>query len=83
MNQDNEPIEEGQPIEPLANLEQDVSPQFLGAVRKKIYRRTAANQVVAFSWNLPKVIFLEMILLIAHFFTSSNTSNPSTGKAKP
>jgi len=65
------PPEEDEPIAPLAELGQDVSPQFLEAVRKKIYRRTTANQMVAFSWNLPKVVLMEMLMLIAHFFTGS------------
>jgi hypothetical protein len=71
MNQDNEQPDPGQPIAPLAELEQEVSPQFLAAIRKKIYRRTAANQVLAFSWNLPKVIVMELVLLVAHFLSGS------------
>jgi hypothetical protein len=70
MNQDNDDLEQP-PIASLADLEQEVSPQFLRTLRKKIYRRTATNQVVSFSWNLPKVILLEMIMLIGHFFSSS------------
>jgi hypothetical protein len=66
MTQDNETPETGEPIAPLAELEQDVSPQFLSAVRNKIYRRTTANQMVGFSWNLPRVVFLELLMLIAH-----------------
>jgi hypothetical protein len=58
-----------QPIERLAELDQDVSPDFLRAVRKKIYRRTATGQVVGFSWNLPRVILLEMISLIGGLLT--------------
>ncbi len=77
MPQEDNPLEEGTPSAPLAELGQDVSPQFLEAVRKKIYRRTAANQVAAFSWNLPKVILREMLMMIAHFFTGSKE------KAKP
>jgi len=65
------PPDDDDPIAPLAELGQDVSPQFLQAVRNKIYRRTAANQMVAFSWNLPKVILMEMLLLIAHFVTGA------------
>ena len=72
MNQDNESIDAGEPIAPLAELEQEVSPKFLGGIRKKIQRRTAANQMVAFSWNLPKIILMEMIMLISHLLTSSN-----------
>ncbi len=72
MSQDNETVDPGEPIRPLVDLEQDVSPQFLVTVRKKIYRRTVANQVVAFSWNLPKVIIMELIMLIAHLVSGKN-----------
>ncbi len=77
MPQDNEPIQTGDPIAPLAELGQDVSPEFLRGVRHKIFRRTAANQMVAFSWNLPRVILMEMMMLIANFFT-----RPGKEKAK-
>jgi hypothetical protein len=77
MSEESEPIETGEPIAPLAELDQDVSAQFLQGVRKKIYRRTAANQVVAFSWNLPKVILLELLMLVVHM-----VSGPDKEKAK-
>ena len=32
-----------EPIDSLADLEQEVSPQFLGAIRKKIYRRDSCQ----------------------------------------
>jgi hypothetical protein len=69
MNQDNDNSAGGEPIASLSNLEQEVSPQFMASIRKKIYRRTAANQMAAFSWNLPKVILMEMIRLAAYFFS--------------
>jgi len=65
------PSDDEESIAPLAELGQDVSPQFLQSLRQKIYRRTAANQMVSFSWNLPRVILTEMLMLIAHFFTGS------------
>ena len=68
---------EDQPIDRLAELEQEVSPDFLRAVRKKIYRRTATGQVLAFSWNLPKVILLEMLTLIGGLVACK------TSKVKP
>ena len=55
----------GRPI-PLANLERDVSPAFMDLLRKKIHRRTAANQFANFSWTLPGAIFLEVISILAH-----------------
>jgi hypothetical protein len=78
MTQDNDNSAGSEPIAALSNLEQEVSPSFLASIRKKIYRRTAANQLAAFSWNLPKVILMEMIMLVAHFFTDRKQ-----GKVKP
>jgi len=78
MNQNNDDPMEDRPIASLAELEQEVSPHFLGAIRKKIYRRTATNQMLSFSWNLPKVILMEMIMLIGHLLSSSRK-----GKVKP
>jgi hypothetical protein len=49
----------GEPITDLLNLEQDTSPGFLNVVRRKIYRRAATSQFASFSWNVPKMIFVE------------------------
>jgi hypothetical protein len=75
MNHDDDASGESQPIDLLVNLEQEVSPQFLAGVRKKIYRRMAANQMIGFSWNLPKVVLMEMMSLIAHLFSRSRKDN--------
>jgi hypothetical protein len=62
----------GEPIASLSELEQEVSPRFMAGIRNKIYRRTAANQMISFSWNLPKVILMELIMLIGHLFSGKN-----------
>ena len=49
----------GEPIAALLNLEQETSSTFLNLVRRKIYRRTTASQVAAFSWNVPRMILGE------------------------
>jgi hypothetical protein len=77
MSQDFEPNGPPSDAEPegriaeLASLEQDISPNFLVAVRKKIYRRTAVAQAAAFSWNVPKIIFFELLELVGHFINPS------------
>ena len=60
-NEPNEPGIWGQPAEELRTLEDAPSPQFLLGVRKKIDRRRTTGQLVSFSWNLPKVILMEMV----------------------
>lgn len=56
----------GEPIAALSLLEQDTSPGFFGSVRKKILGRTAASQVVSFSWQLPRIIAIELITMLVH-----------------
>jgi len=55
----------GEPIEDLRELEQETSPQFLNVVRNKIHRRTAASQMISFSWELPKTVLMELGNLLA------------------
>ena len=66
-----EPEQEAeQPIRVLRDLEQETSPDFAGKVRRKILRRTSTAQFAGFSWNLPKVILLELVNLLRHLFTA-------------
>ena len=57
------------PIRALAELEQQISPQFLNKVRGKIYRRTAVSHFAAFSWSLPTAIFVEFVSIVSHLFS--------------
>lgn len=56
---DNDDQQEDVPIAGLVDLEQDISPAFLTAVRKKINRRSTASLFAAFSWQLPKMVLGE------------------------
>ena len=60
-NEPNEPGLWGTPADELRDLEHGPSPAFLLGVRGKIDRRRTTGQLVSFSWNLPKVILLEMV----------------------
>jgi hypothetical protein len=60
-NEFDEAAELGRPVDELLQLEDGLSPQFLLGVRKKIDRRRTTGQLVSFSWNLPRVILMEMI----------------------
>jgi hypothetical protein len=65
----------GEPITQLDSLELDASPRFLLGVRNKIERKQATGHVVSFSWNLPKVILLEIlgwVRLIQELFGAPN-----------
>jgi hypothetical protein len=59
---------EGSPIGQLSALEQDTSSNFVMSVRKRIYRRTAASQFAAFSWNAPIMILMEFWGILADLF---------------
>lgn len=59
--------ETGRPIAELLEQEYETSPDFVGRVRRKIYRRITASQVASYSWNLPKIVLLEMARLVGHF----------------
>lgn len=48
------------PLLALKDLEQETSSAFWTGIRCRIYRRTAASQVVSFSWQLPKTVLVEL-----------------------
>ncbi len=58
--------ERERPIRALREQEHETSPDFMGRVRRKIYRRTAVSQVASYSWHLPKVVLMEVARLLGH-----------------
>ena len=64
----------GQPIRVLFDQELEPSPRFLEKVRRRIYRRTTASELASYSWNLPKLILMEMVGLIGHLVKAFGTS---------
>ncbi len=57
----------GPPLLLLREQERETSARFVGLVRRRIHRRTAATQVATFSWHLPKTALAEMARLLSHF----------------
>ena len=57
---------EERPIRGLADLENEVSPQFVSMVRQKIQRRATVSQFANFSWSLPRMILMEFLSLVVH-----------------
>jgi len=49
-----------EPIKVLRELEQDTSPFFLSSIRDKIHRHATASQLLAFSWQMPKIVLVEL-----------------------
>lgn len=54
----------------LAEQELETSADFIAKVHRKIERRTAASQYVSFSWNMPKVVLLELAGMLKHLVTN-------------
>jgi hypothetical protein len=59
-------LDPGPPIRALREQEHETSSDFIGRVRRRIYRRTAATQLASYSWDLPKVILFEMAEVFTH-----------------
>ena len=50
----------GEPIRMLAGQEVETSSGFLRRVRGKIHRRTAVSQFAVYSWDLPRVVLMDL-----------------------
>lgn len=60
--------ESGPPATELTEVEQEVSAEFVNKVRRRIHRRTTANQCLSLTWYLPKVVLVELAGVINHVF---------------
>ena len=63
------PDDEGEPVTALALIDLEPSHGFWTRVRRKIDRRIATAHMVSFSWNLPKVVFLEFLHVAFSLFS--------------
>ena len=59
-----EPIDTGQPIRALLDLEEPVSDSFMGALHRRIQRRLLAADVGRLTWSGPIVVVIEFLNLI-------------------
>jgi hypothetical protein len=57
------------PLHLLTEQEQETSPDFVAKVQRMILRRSAASQYVSFSWNMPKVVLVELAGILRHLVT--------------
>jgi hypothetical protein len=55
--------EEEEPIGLLAGQEDQAPADFIPKLRRRIHRRATSSQVVAFCWELPQIVLLEMVQL--------------------
>jgi len=55
--------EPDEPIRLLAQQEEQAAPDFIPKLRRRIHRRAASSQFVAFCWELPQIVLFEMVHL--------------------
>jgi hypothetical protein len=65
------------PVAALDDFEEDVSPDFVPRLRRRLHRRVFSGQVASFSYNVPAMLLREFLLLIFGFFTPANRSSDS------
>ena len=63
-NSNGEPDDE--PLAELREHENETAADFVSRVRNRIRRRSAASQLVAYSWHMPKMVLLEMASMLSH-----------------
>jgi len=73
------PDDEGESITALALMDLVPSQGFWTRLRRKIDRRVATGQMLSFSWNLPKVIFLEFLHIAFGLFTPAKDPKGESG----
>lgn len=52
-----------EPIRLFASQEEQVAADFIPKLRRRIHRRAASSQFVAFCWELPQIVLFEMVHL--------------------
>ena len=63
-------LDMGEPIDGLSELQQNTSPSFIAIIRRKIHRRTIASQLISFSWQVPKMVSVELRVMLAQVLNS-------------
>lgn len=67
---DHNDIDPGQPIRILREQDWETTSSFMGRVRSRIFRRTAASQLASFSWKVPQIALFEMVGVLGHLFSA-------------
>lgn len=52
-----------EPIRLFVGQEDQAARDFIPKLRRRIHRRAASSQVIAFCWELPQVVLFEMVHL--------------------
>ena len=59
--------EEVPPVAALEGFEEEVSPEFVPRLRRRLHRRIFTGQVAQFSFGVPGMVLLEILNLIFGF----------------
>lgn len=59
--------EEVAPVAVLNDFEEDVSPEFVPRLRRRLHRRIFTGQVTQFTFNVPGMLVLEFLRMIFGF----------------
>lgn len=59
------------PIDELHRLETEVSPQFVAKLRRTIERRVLVRDLSVLTWELPKIVFSELLFICAQWAQES------------
>ena len=79
-NPSGNPEEETAPVTVLNDFEEDVSPEFVPRLRRRLHRRIFTEQVTQFSFSVPGVLLLEFLQLIFGFLPSRAKSGSGSQK---
>jgi hypothetical protein len=71
--QDGGEVDPGEPIAVLAEFEHEASTDLLTRIRRTIQRRTAAGQLMSFSWSAPLMVLKEFWLILIEQLNPKNT----------
>jgi len=71
------------PVAALNDFEEDVSPEFVPRLRRRLHRRVFSGQVASFSYNVPAMILREFLQLIFGLFGPAPPSTKRSNDSGP
>jgi len=67
-NDDDEDL--GEPVIEIRELMQETCPTFLGRIRRKVQRRSAAAYLASFAFHAPKIVAVESLKMITEILST-------------
>lgn len=72
------PDDETPAVAALQDFEEDVSPEFVPRLRRRLHRRVFSGQVASFSYNVPAMLLREFLQLIFGLFLPASRDQRSS-----